>query len=168
LLVNLGEVAQKQGNLRQAEAYSQEGLALARQLQRRIVVLHLLTNLGTIATKQGNYTQAEGYLQEGLDVASQLDSPRSVTAILLVKGELLLKKHHLEEAAAAFHQAEEHLPEGQQDLTAQIEYGLARVAYERGNVEEARRLGEASVRILEQIGHNTLDEVQGWLYKALK
>jgi tetratricopeptide (TPR) repeat protein len=166
LLVNLGEVAQKQKHLQQAEAYYQEGLVLARQLQLRVLLLSLLPNLGTIAIEQGNYAKAEAYLQEGLDIAYQIDNPKAKSALLLVQGELSLRQHHLDGAVAAFQQANTYVPEGQQDLTAQIEYGLARVACEQGNFEEARRLGEASLLICEQIGHYKTGEVKEWLWKV--
>jgi len=163
LLANLGEVAQKQGHLAQAEAYCQEGLVLARQLERRVLLLYLLTNLGAIATEQENYAQAEVYLHEGLNTASQIGNPKATTTLLLAQGELSLKLHRLEEAAVAFQEANKYVPEGQQDLTAQIGYGLARVAHEQGNAGEARRLSEASLHTFEQIGHYKAKEVKEWL-----
>jgi tetratricopeptide (TPR) repeat protein len=167
LLLNLGEVVQRQGRLAQAEAYCQEGLLLARQSQRRVVMLLLLTTLATIATKEGNYAQAETYLHEGLSAAPQIGNPKATSVLLLAQGELLLKQYHLEAAATAFYEAEVHVPEGQQEMTAQIQYGLARVTCEQGNAEEARRLGEVSLHTFEQIGHYMAKEVKEWLTKYL-
>ncbi|MBV9711605.1 MAG: hypothetical protein JO011_11940, partial [Ktedonobacteraceae bacterium] len=52
---------------------------------------------------------------------------------------------------------------GDQELFALAQYGLARVAAYRGNTEEARRLGEGSVTVLEAMGHRNAQEIRRWL-----
>jgi hypothetical protein len=55
------------------------------------------------------------------------------------------------------------ISEGDQDLLALAQYGLARVAAASGHIDEAQRLGEASVTVLETIGHRQAKEVRDWL-----
>jgi hypothetical protein len=47
--------------------------------------------------------------------------------------------------------------------TAFSQYGLAQLAAQRGNVEEARRLGRESQQTLADIKHKKANEVWWWL-----
>jgi tetratricopeptide (TPR) repeat protein/transcriptional regulator with XRE-family HTH domain len=163
LLGNLGDVTSEQGNYTQAEAYFQEGLMLARQIGHREWISALLINVGLTARKQGHYTQAKEFLQESLTLARQAGRPYIISNALYEYGNLCLYLQQVEAAAESFREMFATIPEGGQDLFALAQYGLARVAAAQGNLQEARKLGEASVTALETMGHRHAQEARGWL-----
>jgi hypothetical protein len=55
------------------------------------------------------------------------------------------------------------VPENCQDLIALAQYGLARVAAAQGNYRKSKELGEACLRVLENIGYRKVGEVDQWL-----
>src|SRR5260221_10988602 len=163
MLLNLGELVGAQGNYTQAEAYLQEGLTLARQIGYPQWISALLTNLGSMTRKQGNYARAEVYLQESLVLAWQIGWPRMISIVLYEYGFLYLNRQQIEAAEASFREMLTVLPAGDQDLIVLAQYGLAPVSAAQGKIQEARQLGEASVKALEAIGPRHAKEVRHWL-----
>ena len=163
LLSNLGEVAVAQENYVQAEIYSQEGLEQARKIGHREWISVLLNNLGLATRKQGNYAQAEVYLQESLALSQEIGVPQMTANILFECGNLFLDKRDPEAAELSFREMLTIISEGDQDLIALAQYGLARSASVQGNIQEAVRLGETSLSALKVIGHHKATEVKDWL-----
>ncbi len=163
LLTNLGDMAADQGNYAQAEDYFQEGLMLARQIGHLEWISALLGNLGLMASKQGNYVQAEVQLRESLGIARQISRPLVTANALYEYGNLYLNWRKLEAAAASFHEMLTAIPQGDQELAALAQYGLARIAAAYGNINEAHKMGEASATVLETMGHRNAKEVRNWL-----
>ena len=163
LLSNLGEVAVAQGNYVQAETYLQEGLTFARQIEHREWSSVLLSNLGLTTLKQGNNRLADEYFQEGLSTARQLGRPQITANVLYEYGNFYLDQQQVEAAEAIFQEILTTIREGDQDLIALAQYGLARVNASKGNIQEARKLGEASVTSLETLGHRNAEQVRDWL-----
>jgi tetratricopeptide (TPR) repeat protein len=102
LLNNLGDMADHRGDIVQAIAYTQEGLALARQIGLRAMVCLLLSNLGAMAIEQGDYVQAEQYIREGISLAQQLENQNYVTFLLAHLGSALGGQGNYEQANASF------------------------------------------------------------------
>jgi tetratricopeptide (TPR) repeat protein/transcriptional regulator with XRE-family HTH domain len=167
LLVNLGDTLYEQGNYPEAEAYFREGLQLAQQIGQRDLTSVLLTNIGMVLSKQGDYVQAEKYLQDSLALAKQIGLSQFIPLILYEFGNLYLYQDKLVPAQQAFQEMLTVIPEGNQDLIALSQYGLARVAALQGNMQEAYQLAETSLAMLKMIGHRKAKEVEGWL-DALK
>ena len=163
LLLNLGEIATDQGRIEQAESYFQECLGLARQIDHVEWTSILLINLGSIAQKQGNYTHAKRYLPEGLDLARQIGRPRITSNALYEYGNLLLVLNQMREAEDKFREALDMIPEGDRELMALTQYGLARVAAAEGKTYRARELGTTSLIALNGIGHRKAKEIKSWL-----
>jgi tetratricopeptide (TPR) repeat protein/transcriptional regulator with XRE-family HTH domain len=163
LLLNLGDAIGELGNYAEAEVYFQEGLVLARQIEHREWITALLINLGLLMQKLGNYSEAEVYLQESLTLARQAGRPRITYAALYAYGKLYLDQNQVEAAETTFHEILTTIREGDQDLLALAQYGLARVAAANGNIQEAQELGEASLAALEAMGHRNAKEVRDWL-----
>lgn len=163
LLINLGNVANIQGNHDQAEIYLQEGLKLAREIERREWISVLLINLGMTTQKQGNYSQAEAYLHEGLNLARQLSIPQIICNGLYEYGNLFLEQQRVQAAKACFLEMSNTVPEGSHDLSALAQYGLAQVAAAEGDRYGALKVGGASVKALEEMGHRKAKEVKDWL-----
>lgn len=163
LLANLGDIASESGKYEQAEVYFQEGLTLARQIGNPEWISALLINLGYTMDKQGKYIQAEAYLQEGLHLARQIDRPRTTASALYAYGIVYSNQNKIEEAKKAFNEILATISEGEQDLIALAQYGLAQVAMAQGDQVEAQKLGAVSLKTLEAMGHRNAQEVRQWL-----
>ncbi|HEU5376179.1 MAG TPA: tetratricopeptide repeat protein [Ktedonobacteraceae bacterium] len=163
-LNNLGDVDIELGNYLHAEKYFQEGLELARQLEHREWISLLLLNLGLTSRKQGNYELARAYLDEGLALARQIGIPQITAHGLYEYGNLYLDQQELGNAEIILQEMLRITPDESQDLIALAQYGLARVAGMKGNVAEAKQLGETSADILKAMGHRYAHDVKTWLY----
>jgi tetratricopeptide (TPR) repeat protein/transcriptional regulator with XRE-family HTH domain len=163
LLVNLGATACERGNYDQAEVYLQEGLSCARQIGYVKKVCHALVNLACVARERGDYNQAEAYFQEGLSCARQHNDSWYITGILSEWGELHLKRESVAEAIAAFQEALANAPQGDQELRAVGQYGLARALAAQGDLAEARSQGEACLAFFEASGHRFAAQAREWL-----
>ena len=127
----------------------------------------LLHNLGLTTRKQGNYLVSEQYSLESLSLAQQIGIPQITCYILYEFGNLHIDQNQIEQAQNNFDEMLITAPEGGQDLIALAQYGLARVAGINGRLEEARQLGEQSVKALESMGRREVQEVKGWLHSLL-
>ncbi len=164
LLSNLATAYIQQGNYGQAEVYLREGIELAGQLENRNRLTVLLTNLGCVLSEQGYYERANSCFRESVAMAHAIGSPWYIYGALMDWGECHLKHRQLDEATAVFHEilAHEKSPLGEPELLAGAEFGLARVALLRGNMEEAQRFARASEGRFASIGHHKAGIVKAW------
>ena len=81
-LLNLGAVAEAQGDRAQATGLYEESAALARELGAVADVISPLVGLGRIACDQGQLTRAAALYQEGLALAGQTGSQGALAACL--------------------------------------------------------------------------------------
>jgi tetratricopeptide (TPR) repeat protein len=168
LLLNMGEMAVDQGDYENAEVYYPEALDLARKIGNREWVSVLLINMGKLAQKRGNYKNATEYLFESLKLAREISKPRIICVCLCEYGNLYLQQRQLEDAEASFSEMLALIPEGDQELLALAQYGLARVASAKGNISEAIRLGEISAKGLEAMEHRNAQEIKRWLESIME
>jgi len=164
LLINLGEAVGEEGEYTLAEDSFQEGLALARHLGHREWISVLLNNLGSLALKQGTYTQAKRYLQESMTLSQQIGIPQITANALYEIGNLHLDQQRIKAAERSFREMLATVPEGNQDLVALAQFGLARTKAAQGKVQDALKLGEASRASLEVTGSHKAKEVREWLH----
>jgi tetratricopeptide (TPR) repeat protein/transcriptional regulator with XRE-family HTH domain len=162
-LINLGDLATQVENYTLAEKYFEEGLTLSRQLGHREWVSALLINLGENAYKQKNYKQAESYLDESITLAREIDRSLMIVHAFHIYGNLHLDQDHIQEAKKAFTEMLDHIPDGGRELIALAYYGLARVAAQTGDIDEARKKGEASLTNLKSIENHKAEEIEQWL-----
>lgn len=164
LLSNLGAAFVEQGHCAEAEEYLREGIELARQLENRNRLTLLLANLGSALGQQGDYEQANGYFRESLALARTIGSPWYIYGALRDWGEMHLKYQQVEAAAAAFREILEYERDtkGEPELLASAEFGLARVAALRGNIEEALYFADESETHFSAIGHRKAALVREW------
>ena len=161
LLTNLGAMALKRGAYVQAEAYLREALELAQQPGDSVQICLILAHLGRLAGERGNLSGAETFLREGLELAHQRGHRESTHLLLLEWGELQLKLGQLD---AATHTLQRILEGGQdQELLAISQYGLARIAYARGDIPAAHEIGETSLSRFSALGHYMAGEIRAWL-----
>lgn len=162
-LNNLGDITSEQGDYEQAARYFHEGLELARQIEHREWTSFLLLNLGITVRKQRKYALSETCLRESLALARQIGIPQITCYVLNEYGNLHLEQQQPELAKINFREILAIVPEGGQDFIAFARYGLARVAAARGELVEARALGEQSRAALEGMGRREAQEVESWL-----
>jgi tetratricopeptide (TPR) repeat protein/transcriptional regulator with XRE-family HTH domain len=166
LLSNLGDIASEKNEFNIAEGYFQEGLALAHQFDNREWISALLTNIGLTKRKQGNFDQAEVYLRDGLALARQIGIPQVIANVLYEYGNFYFELTQVNEAEETYRHMLRITPDGTQDLIALAHYGLGRVAAAQGKLEEAIRLGDISIILLETLGHRKTFEVKNWLHSV--
>lgn len=150
----------------QAKTYLEEGIDLARQIGDRSALPLLLMGLGATIGGQGDYDRANSYFQESVGLSRRYGSIWEMTAALTVWGLLHLKYHHLDAATSAFDHILTHENTTKQDpqFIAMAQYGLAKIAALRGDVEEACRLGQECLTGFEAIEHYWAEKVKDWLY----
>jgi tetratricopeptide (TPR) repeat protein/transcriptional regulator with XRE-family HTH domain len=163
LLANLVDAVIEQGDYIRAEGYCREGLLLARQIEHREWISLSVCNLGVIMHKQGNYEEAEVYLKESLILTQEMGIPQMTAYILNELGILYLSQSRMKDAENSFNMMNTITPENCQDLLALAQYGLARVAATQADYHKSKKLGEACLQILENIGHHKAKEVELWL-----
>lgn len=164
MLGNLGMVACHLGNYAEATAYFRRGLALAEANGLSIQIYRQQANLGHVATLRGQHHQANTHYQESLALARELGFPEDLGMILNQAGESYLAQNSYKDATTCFTEAIQIANERQLQRVAPLSlFGLARVAAHRGNITEARRLGQQSREQLLTIGHNKANEVWWWL-----
>jgi non-specific serine/threonine protein kinase len=95
LLMHAGWLAQLQGDFPAADAAYQEGLALARQIDDRVLILKCLNYLGIAAGRQGDYERAQALFSEAIAICRE-DSGGEVThrLIPLLANLAIVARHH--------------------------------------------------------------------------
>ncbi|GHO82452.1 helix-turn-helix domain-containing protein [Dictyobacter formicarum] len=156
-LLHLGEIMRKRGEYRQTEAYLQDGLNLARQLEDTKLINILLERLSAIILAivielQGNYVQAETYYLEELTLARQHHLHGQISRLLTDLGVLTGQQGN-------YTQAEAYLKEAlaivrQQDLreTETTTFAaLGWVVAEQGNYQQAEAYLQEGLMLARQI-----------------
>ena len=87
-LVNLANVARREGDYEETARLSREALALARELQDPWGITHALLQLGLSRYRQGDVGEAETLLEESFAVATDDGNPRLIIAPLNVLGDI--------------------------------------------------------------------------------
>jgi tetratricopeptide (TPR) repeat protein len=164
ILGNLGLVACNLGNFAEAAAYFRTGLALAEKSNLTVQICRQQANLGYVAVLRGQYHQANIHYQAALQLARELDFPEDLSVILNQMGDCAVRRERYGEAAGYYEEAgDTAVSINLARETAFSQYGLAQLAAQRGNVEEARRLGRESQQTLADIKHKKANEVWWWL-----
>lgn len=164
MLGNLGVVACHFGNYAEATGHFRQGLTLAEAHGLSVQQYRQLANLGEAAMLRGQFRQANVHYQQALTLVRAPEFTADLGYILNQAGENYLKQDAYNEAADCFSEALELSQEKRfVPIIPFSLYGLARVARVKGNIVEARRLGEQSHQQLLAIGHRKAQEVWWWL-----
>jgi len=150
-------VARRRGDYVQAEAYLQEGLAVARQVGDRERVSTTLWRLGTVTLLRGNVLQAEAYLQEGLALARQAGYREGSIVQLINLGHLTCERGNYDQAEGYWQEALDlarHMGHREYISTALLNLGW--VASERGNYDQAEGNLQQALDLARQIGYHWL------------
>ncbi len=154
------------GEHSQAENYGQQGLTLAQELGQIDVESDLLTILGQVAFHRSDFAQATICYEQGLQLARQLGDDERISTLLcylgknvsLYQGNYILAKALYQEGLTIARQS------GHHESIAVAQYDLAQVAALRGDMREARRLGEECLAGFEAIEHHWAEKVRDWLH----
>lgn len=102
-------------------------------------------------------------MHDGLAVVQTLGHRPLIVEFLLERGDLHLHRNHVEAAAEAVGEALQLAKAvDSAQLRAEVLYSLARVAAAAGNLEQAMRRGDDSLRLMEEIGLSMRSEVATW------
>lgn len=164
LLAKLGDVMMRENRQEEAMTALLDGLALAQTLGHQERTAALLCMLARLARRQEMIEQAEIYVQDGLAVAQTLGHRPLIAGFLLERGALSVSRNRVEAAADVLGEALQ-LAEAvdSAQLRAEALYGLAHVAAAAGNLEEAVRQGNDSLRLMEEMRLSMRNEVATWL-----
>jgi len=164
LLGNLGLTLCALGNHAEAAAHFRTGLSLAEKSGLSLQISRQKANLAKVETYRRNYEQANWHYKDALALARQNSFPADICAILNQWGDCYRAQEKWAEAADAFREALQIARQAniQREIAKSLE-GLARLAAKRGNISEARQLGQESQAIFATIGHKRASEVSWWL-----
>ncbi|MDQ3411141.1 MAG: LuxR C-terminal-related transcriptional regulator [Chloroflexota bacterium] len=134
-------VAWSQGDLDQAVALGEQGLALSRDHGDPLGVAHALTILGFATRDRGELARSRSLHAEALAVSQSLGLPswtawstRNLGTVALLNGDLVTAERQLEEAIALFRQ------EGLTYGAARTSSQLAEISLRRGDLARAAAL----------------------------
>lgn len=166
---NLGNIYDKMEDWQKALDHYNQALAMARELKDRRSEASVLSNLGGIYPYLGDKQKALGYVEQALSLFQTADNRRAEAEILPALGTLYLL---LGEQQKAFDQyrrglalAREIKNPGPEAASLQ---GLAEIARDRGNLDEAKAQVESAVKILESLRTKIIGQESRASYFALK
>lgn len=164
MLGNLGLAFCLQGEIDEAARFWRKGLELAQKNHLTREICRLLAHLGTAATYQEDYDCANSYYQDATKLARKNRHLPDTCLILNQQGFCYLAQKKLHFASQVFNESQQIAKNAKLDLLlAESSYGLARIAAERDNFKEARRIGEESLSILATTEHHLKSDVYQWL-----
>jgi predicted ATPase/DNA-binding CsgD family transcriptional regulator len=148
-----GLLAYAAGDYPEARAFTEQGLALAREIEDKRLISAALNNLGIILIDQGDYPAAHAACEEGLALARELaDEP--FVAVLL--NNLGLLAGYRADYAAAIPLLEESLAiaqaRGMQWSMAWSTGNLGNAAFHRGDFAAARERYRQSLALGQEVG----------------
>jgi class 3 adenylate cyclase/tetratricopeptide (TPR) repeat protein len=157
------------GRLREAEAYAEEELEIARRLERQDLESDALIDLAGIYVARREGERAEPLIERALELAEESGSLTVKARAFTEAGELHAFRGRHEEALADYGRARDLFAEvGAATNLARSILRIGRLVGKRGEVAEAERLFREAIRILQSVeDRGTLCEVQRSLAEAL-
>jgi tetratricopeptide (TPR) repeat protein len=160
----LGVVALKRGQLGVAEEYLNDAYEMARRSGYRDYICISRLNLGLLASARGDYGLAQDHIEESLHLARAMGHRRLIGTNLCQLGELAFLHQEMNLALTHFQEALEIAQKwGMEELAADTLYGLGRVQFAQGQIAEAERLGQESLRFFVALSHSKASEIREWL-----
>ncbi len=142
------------GNYTQVNAYLDEGLTLARQLEDDALISLLLMNFGRMASEQGTYALAEVYNLEGLTLARKIGDKGLQSSLLKnlgyvasLDGDYAQVEAYYQEGLTLARQV------GDPKLINPLLMNIAVVERERGNYKLAETYLHEGLALVHQMGH---------------
>jgi len=140
LMMDLGEVARRQGDFDRAQAWLREALERQRQLGDRLHMGETLANLGRLALNQGELQAARACCEQSLASLADIGYTRLTSQVKICLGLLAAAQGHAEAALALFREGLQMALEGQHQLSrVEALEGIAGLLIERGDPQRAAR-----------------------------
>lgn len=164
----MGELAIQCEDYSEAGRCLRQGLKLARKIvnPERLGVVYL--NQGVLADKQRESVKAEQHLNNALVQTEIIDYRWLISMIHSALGEHYCSKTDYNKASREFDIA---LKIGKKikskDMIAAAQFGLAGIAWAKGDIRAALGFGVKSLNIYEEIGHYKGKDVERWLDRLL-
>jgi tetratricopeptide (TPR) repeat protein len=164
VLITLGRLTLRRGQLEAASTYLQQALAALREVQDRRGEGEVLTALGQLALRRGQLHAAEGYFLQALALDREALNRREEGMDLTALGQLARARGRLESAEHYFQQAliidreARNRQEEVLDLTA-----LGQLAQARGQLDVAERYFEQALAIGREVQDRQGEGVDLWL-----
>jgi tetratricopeptide (TPR) repeat protein len=157
------------GELREAEAYAEEQLQIARRLERQDLESDALLQLAGIYVSRREGERAEPLIDRALELAERSGSLTAKARAFKQLGELHAFRGRQEEALAEFGRARDFFDEvGAAANVARTLMDMGRLLARRGDVPDGERLFREALRILQPLeDRGTLCEVQRSLAEVL-
>jgi class 3 adenylate cyclase/tetratricopeptide (TPR) repeat protein len=157
------------GRLREAEAYAEEELEIARRLDRQDLESEALIDLAGIYVARREGERAEPVIERALELAEESGSLTVKARAFMEAGELHAFRGRHEEALVDFGRARDLFAEvGAATNLARSMLRIGRLVGKRGEVAEAERLFREAIRILQPVeDRGSLCEVQRSLAEIL-
>ena len=157
------------GRLREAEAYAEEELEIARRLERPDLECDALLDLAGIYVSRREGERAEPVIARALELAEESGSLTAKARALTESGELHVFRGRPKEALAEFDRARDLFAEvGAATNLARTIMRIGRLLARRGQVAQAEKLFRESIGILGPLeDRGTLCEVQRSLAEVL-
>ena len=157
------------GRLREAEAFAEEELELARRLERPDLESDALLQLAGIYVSRREGDRAEPVIERALELADASGSVTAKARSFMTLGELHAFRGRHEDALADFGRARDLFTEvGAAGNIARALNHMGRLLIRRGDLAEGERLLRDAIRILQPLeDRGTLCEVQRSLAEAL-
>ncbi len=167
ILSNLGKVTAQLGDVNRAGVYLEEARQLSVRTRRRDIEIECWTNLGFAAAQTKDLQTAVFYFQKALSLARTERDVWFLCEVLELYGEYRLTRGQFDPAHDLFSELLD--ISRQSELAAMVglaQFGLAQVAWGKGNVVEAQRVGKKSQSLLAKIGHYEAERVATWLQRC--
>jgi class 3 adenylate cyclase/tetratricopeptide (TPR) repeat protein len=157
------------GRLREAEAYAEEQLEIARRLERQDLESDALLDLAGIYVSRREGERAEPVIAQALELAEKSGSLTAKARAFTESGELHAFRGQHDEALAEYGRARDLFAEvGAATNLARSIMRIGRLVARRGDIAEAERLFRESIHILQPLeDRGTLCEVQRSLAEIL-
>ncbi|RMG97659.1 MAG: hypothetical protein D6706_08040 [Chloroflexi bacterium] len=156
LYLNTGHLAQKQGEYIEAETRYETALTIAREINDRPNLSHILRALGVLAARRGDYVLADAYYTEGLTLARELGHGGIVSNFLRglgvqawMRGDFARAEAFYEEGLALMHVDDAESTVG----TGGMMWGLGVLAQEQGDLPLAERYYREALAQARNAGH---------------
>jgi tetratricopeptide (TPR) repeat protein len=154
--------------LEQAQHRCIESIALAKEFDLPVILIHDYALLGRVQHLQGSFEAAESTLQSALPLAQSLTHERHAeTRCLFGLGELYFEQGRYAPATDAFKRLGEVANGRQPDMLGQSLFGLARLAYVEGKMAQAAQLAGQSLSTLGSDKPKLAAQVRQWAQEHL-
>jgi predicted ATPase/class 3 adenylate cyclase len=152
-LWNLAQGAAHHENIEQAQAISEESLALYRELNDKFGIAQCLDNLGSHRLLQGDFQRARALWEEDLALRKELGDKDGIGWTLTCLAELAVWEGDLEQAMSLYIESRNAFREvGNQWAVSMTISGMGSIVLAKGDFEQATKLYEEALAFGRDMG----------------